>query len=167
MLDHAMERSRRTSNRRRLLHEHIALLRQAAPTAAVLLASALQVQAQERASEPGSCVAAIRAVLTDIAARDLNTSAGPPLNAFLTLNPSAMAQAEALDRKTAAGDPKGALFCVRGELAAIDIARQNELRLRLGWRAFRSRRGTTLGALAPEKFRALTEELVKSVSSGR
>ena len=76
------------------------MLRQAAPAAAVLLASALQVQA--RASEPGSCVAAIRAVLTDIAARDLNTSAGPPLNAFLTLNPSAMAQAEALDRKTAA-----------------------------------------------------------------
>ena len=108
------------------------MLRQAAPAAAVLLASALQVQAQERASEPGSCVAAIRAVLTDIAARDLNTSAGPPLNAFLTLNPSAMEQAEALDRKTAAGDPKGALFCVRGELAAIDIARQNELRLRLG-----------------------------------
>jgi hypothetical protein len=34
----------------------------------VLLASARQVQAQERASEPGSCVAAIRAVLTDIAA---------------------------------------------------------------------------------------------------
>jgi hypothetical protein len=68
MLHHAMERSRRTSNRRRLLQEHIALLRQAAPAAAVLLASARQVQAQERASEPGSCVAAIRAVLTDIAA---------------------------------------------------------------------------------------------------
>jgi hypothetical protein len=30
-----------------------------------------------------------------------------------------------------------------------------------------NRRGTALGALAPEKFRALTDELVKSVSSGR
>jgi hypothetical protein len=52
-------------------------------------------------------------------------------------------------------------------LAAIDIARQNELRLRLGWRAFHSRRGTNLGALTPEKFRTLTQELVESVSSGR
>ena len=37
---------------------------------------------------------------------------GPPLNAFLTLNPNAVAQAEALDRAVAAGEPKGPLFCV-------------------------------------------------------
>ena len=54
-----------------------------------------------------------------------------------------------------------------GDLARLDIARQNELRLRLGWRAFHSRRGTDLGALAPDKFRALTEDLVKSVASER
>jgi len=54
-----------------------------------------------------------------------------------------------------------------GALARLDIARQNELRLRLGWRAFHSRRGTDLGALAPDKFRALTEDLVKSVASER
>ena len=55
----------------------------------------------------------------------------------------------------------------RAELAALDIARQNELRLRLGWSAFRSRRGKDLGALAPEKFRALTEEAVKAAVAGR
>ena len=54
-----------------------------------------------------------------------------------------------------------------GALARLDIARQNELRLRLGWRAFHSRRGTNLGALAPDKFRTLTEDLVKSVASDR
>ena len=48
---------------------------------------------------------------------------------------------------------------------AVDIARQNELRLRLGWLAFHSRHGADIGALAPDKFRALTEELVKSVAS--
>jgi aspartyl-tRNA(Asn)/glutamyl-tRNA(Gln) amidotransferase subunit A len=58
-----------------------------------------------------SCAATIRAVLTDIARRDLDTSEGPPLNAFLTLNPNAVAQAEALDREAAAGTPRGALFC--------------------------------------------------------
>ena len=80
--------------------------------AAALLAAAPAARAQEQAPQPGSCAAAIRAVLADIAARDLDTSAGPPLNAFLTLNPSAIAQADALDRRTAAGDPRGALFCV-------------------------------------------------------
>jgi amidase len=58
------------------------------------------------------CAARIRAVLADIAARDLDTSRGPPLNAFLTLNPNAVAQAEALDRAAAAGEAKGALACV-------------------------------------------------------
>jgi amidase len=66
--------------------------------------------AEERA--PGSCAAAIRAVLNDIARRDLDTSEGPPLNAFLALNPSAIAQAEALDRRAAAGETRGPLFCV-------------------------------------------------------
>jgi hypothetical protein len=44
MLDQAMECSRRTSDGRRLLHQHIALLRQAAPAAAVLVAFALPAQ---------------------------------------------------------------------------------------------------------------------------
>ena len=52
-------------------------------------------------------------------------------------------------------------------LAALDIARQNALRLRLGWSAFHSRRGKELGALEPERFRALTEELVKSAVENR
>jgi hypothetical protein len=51
------------------------------------------------------------------------------------------------------------------ELAALDIPRQNELRLRVGWSAFRTRRDSELGALAPERFRALTQELVKSTLS--
>jgi amidase len=55
----------------------------------------------------------------------------------------------------------------RAELARLDIARQNELHLRLGWSAFRSRRGSDLGALAPAKFRALTEALVTSALAGR
>jgi hypothetical protein len=46
--------------------------------------------------------------------------------------------------------------------AALDLARQNELCLRLGWSAFRTRHGTDLGALEPARFRALTQELVKS-----
>jgi aspartyl-tRNA(Asn)/glutamyl-tRNA(Gln) amidotransferase subunit A len=106
MLGDAMERNIRTPKQRR------ASARCAVGIAAALLAAAPAARAQEQATQPGSCAAAIRAVLTDIAARDLDTSAGPPLNAFLTLNPSAIAQADALDRRTAAGDPRGALFCV-------------------------------------------------------
>ena len=46
---------------------------------------------------------------------------------------------------------------------SLDIARQNDLRRQLGWRAFQSRRGSkAIGALAPEPFRALTEATVKS-----
>jgi Asp-tRNA(Asn)/Glu-tRNA(Gln) amidotransferase A subunit family amidase len=59
-----------------------------------------------------SCAAKIRVVLDDIAARDLDISRGPPLNAFLTLNPSAVAQAEELDRRTARGEARGPLHCV-------------------------------------------------------
>jgi Asp-tRNA(Asn)/Glu-tRNA(Gln) amidotransferase A subunit family amidase len=94
------------------------LMRHAAPAllAVALLAgpafSQLAGTAQAQDIKPASCSAAIRAVLADIAARDLDTSHGPPLNAFLTLNPSAVAQAEALDRQTAAGQARGPLFCV-------------------------------------------------------
>src|SRR4051794_10245403 len=112
MLDRAMERNCNTPNGCPYLRPRGAFIGQAALVAAVLFAPTLPAQAQDRASEPPSCVSAIRAVLADIAARDLDTSAGPPLNAFLTLNPNAVAQAEALDRKTAGGEPKGALFCV-------------------------------------------------------
>jgi Asp-tRNA(Asn)/Glu-tRNA(Gln) amidotransferase A subunit family amidase len=50
----------------------------------------------------------------------------------------------------------------RADLAALGIARQNELRLRLGWSAFNSRRGKDIGALDASRFRALTDELLKS-----
>src|SRR5262249_23591913 len=81
----------------------------AALAAAFIFVAQTPLYAQEGAAGP--CATAIRAVLADIARRDLDTSAGPPLNAFITLNPSAVAQAEALDRKTAAGEPRGAMFC--------------------------------------------------------
>jgi amidase len=68
--------------------------------------------ASAEAGAPESCATAIRSVLAEIAARDLDTSQGPPLNAFLSLNPHAVAQAEALDHRTAAGAPRGPLFCV-------------------------------------------------------
>jgi hypothetical protein len=55
----------------------------------------------------------------------------------------------------------------RADLAALDIPRQNELRLRLGWSAFRSRHGKDLGALAPEKFRALTDDVVQAAVKQR
>jgi hypothetical protein len=54
----------------------------------------------------------------------------------------------------------------RADLARLDIARQNELRLRLGWTAFHSRHGADLGALAPSGFRTLAEGLVKSALAG-
>jgi hypothetical protein len=50
----------------------------------------------------------------------------------------------------------------RADLTALDIPRVNELHLRLGWSAFRTRHGKDLGALAPEKFRALTDEVVQT-----
>jgi hypothetical protein len=84
--------------------------RRAALAAAVVAALGGPAPAQEPA--PGSCAVAIRAVLANIAARDLDTSRGPPLNAFFVLNPNAVAQPEALDRKAAAGEATGALFCV-------------------------------------------------------
>ena len=95
-----------------MLRAHSALIGRTALAAATLLACPFAARAQDAASQPPSCGSTIRAVLADIVARDLDTSAGPPLNAFLTLNPSAIAQAEALDRASAASKPKGALFCV-------------------------------------------------------
>jgi hypothetical protein len=53
------------------------------------------------------------------------------------------------------------------DLARLDIARQNEMRRQLGWRAFQTRRGKDLGALAPERFRALTDEVVTSAIARR
>ena len=78
----------------------------------LLFLSAGDAHAQAGTTGSPACAAAIRAVQADIAARDLDTSQGPPLNAFLTLNPNAVAQAEALDRRTAAGEPRGPLFCM-------------------------------------------------------
>ena len=74
--------------------------------------SGSDAHAQGGATGSPSCAATIRAAQADIAARDLDTSQGPPLNAFLTLHPNAVAQAEALDRRTAAGEPRGRLSCM-------------------------------------------------------
>ncbi len=77
------------------------------------------------AAEEASCAARIAGVMAGIAARDLDTSRGPPLNAFLTLNPYAVAEAEALDRETAAGKPQGPLHCmpvaVKDNYATFDM----------------------------------------------
>ena len=77
------------------------------------------------AAEEASCAARVAGVMAGIAARDLDTSRGPPLNAFLTLNPYAVAEAEALDRETAAGKPKGPLQCmpvaVKDNYATFDM----------------------------------------------
>jgi Asp-tRNA(Asn)/Glu-tRNA(Gln) amidotransferase A subunit family amidase len=90
--------------------QRTAAIRQA--VLAAVLVSCLGVPVSAQDGERESCVAKIRAVLADIVARDLDTSQGPPLNAFFALNPNAVAQAEALDRKAAAGAAPGALFCV-------------------------------------------------------
>jgi aspartyl-tRNA(Asn)/glutamyl-tRNA(Gln) amidotransferase subunit A len=50
----------------------------------------------------------------------------------------------------------------RPELSALSIAEQNNLRLLLGWQAFRSRRGKDIGALRPDRFRALTDETIRA-----
>jgi Asp-tRNA(Asn)/Glu-tRNA(Gln) amidotransferase A subunit family amidase len=50
-------------------------------------------------------------------------------------------------------------------LATLDIARQNDIRRQLGWRAFKSRSGKDgkdIGALAPDRLRTLTDEVVKA-----
>ena len=60
---------------------------------------------------PG-CEARIAAVFREILARNLSTSAGPPLNAFQQLNPYALEQAAAFDRARAAGAPAGPLDCL-------------------------------------------------------
>jgi hypothetical protein len=59
-------------------------------------------------------------------------------------------------RTVAAGEAKAG----RRQISRLDIAGRNELRLWLGWTPFDH--GAGLGALAPAKFRALTEEVVKS-----
>lgn len=42
-----------------------------------------------------------------------------------------------------------------------DIPRRSDLHLLLGWSAFKSRRsGSALGALAPDRFRALTQRIL-------
>ncbi|MEB3263100.1 MAG: amidase [Synechococcus sp.] len=97
----------------------------AAPLA--LLPPALPAAAGPAVASPTepSCRERIAAVLTSILERNLDTSAGPPLNAFQTLNPSALAQAEALDRAVAAGQPRGTLHClpvtVKDNVASFDL----------------------------------------------
>jgi hypothetical protein len=55
-------------------------------------------------------------------------------------------------------------------LAALDVARHNDIRRQLGWRAFKSRSAKdakNIGALAPDRFRALTDEVVKAALKNR
>lgn len=58
------------------------------------------------------CATRIAEVIAGIAARDLDTARGPPLNAFLALNPYAVTEASERDRRVAAGASPGALDCV-------------------------------------------------------
>ncbi len=92
MLNGHIKRNRQTPKPRS--RGRRAFIREAASAAALVAALAVAgpLRAQERAPWPDN---SIRAVLADIARRDLDTSAGPPLNAFLTLNSNAVAQAEA------------------------------------------------------------------------
>jgi aspartyl-tRNA(Asn)/glutamyl-tRNA(Gln) amidotransferase subunit A len=71
---------------------------------------------------------------------------------------AAMAHFEALRGPLPAPPPPAA----RPDLAALSIPEQNNLRLTLGWRAFQSRRGKDLGDLAADKFRALTDDVIRS-----
>jgi Asp-tRNA(Asn)/Glu-tRNA(Gln) amidotransferase A subunit family amidase len=82
--------------------------------AAVLFVLPLAIADAEAQPEPAmsQCATTIRAVLADIISRDLDTSDGPPRNAFLSLNPAAIAEAEQLDREAASGRAKGPLFCL-------------------------------------------------------
>jgi aspartyl-tRNA(Asn)/glutamyl-tRNA(Gln) amidotransferase subunit A len=86
------------------------MIRTASLAIAVLLSAANATHAQE--PPPASCEAIIRTVLADIATRDLDTSRGPPLNAFIAINPNALAQARTLDEATASGAARGALHCM-------------------------------------------------------
>ena len=83
----------------------------AAGVAALCFAGTALAQESPR-PDAATCAAAIRALLADVAARDLDTSAGPPRNAFLTLNTSAIAEAGVLDRLTEAGARPGPLHCM-------------------------------------------------------
>ncbi|MFM7676288.1 MAG: amidase [Synechococcus sp.] len=99
----------------------LGLLAPALPAAAnPALTSAAEAGAPE-----SSCRERIAGVITTILERNLDTSAGPPLNAFQTLNASALARAEALDRAVAAGRPCGALHClplaVKDNVASFDL----------------------------------------------
>lgn len=72
-----------------------------------------------------SCQAQIQQVMATIVARNLSSLQGPPLNAFLSLNPSALEQAAALDRARAAGAPAGPLHClplaVKDNIDTVDL----------------------------------------------
>ncbi len=72
----------------------------------------------------GTCRDRIQDVLQGIAARDLAAAERPPLNAFLALNSSAIADAEALDL-TAASGLTGPLHClpvaVKDNMETVDL----------------------------------------------
>jgi Asp-tRNA(Asn)/Glu-tRNA(Gln) amidotransferase A subunit family amidase len=90
--------------------------------AIVLVATNVEAQVQKTAP---TCADKINAVLADIKRLDFDTSEGPPRNAFLTLNPVAIAEAKTLDRDVANGRTKGPLFClplaVKDAFATVDM----------------------------------------------
>ena len=90
----------------------------------VLPVAAASAGDQTQQASP-TCAATIRAVLADIVRHDLDTSDGPPRNAFLTLNSAAIAEAQRLDREAANGHAKGPLFClpvaVKDSFATADM----------------------------------------------
>ena len=83
------------------------------------------VASSEPRASRDSCRSRIAETLQQILQRNLDTSNGPPLVAFQALNPSALAQAEALDRATSAQQPKGPLHCmpiaVKANFAITDL----------------------------------------------
>jgi len=90
----------------------------------VLPLAVAEAGAQTQQAMP-ACATTIRAVLADIVRRDLDTSDGPPRNAFLSLNPAAIAEAQKLDREAVSGRAKRPLFClpvaVKDSFATADM----------------------------------------------
>lgn len=91
----------------------------------MIVAASLMPASTIAADEAPSCSGRMAAVMAEIASRDLDTSRGPPLNAFLTLNPYAAGEAAALDAAVGAGTQQGPLHClpiaVKDNFATLDM----------------------------------------------
>ena len=105
----------------------------------------------QRALESGSitCAEVIGERLDRIARFDLDTSDGPPLNAFVTLNESLREQADALDQAfSATGTLVGPLHCVpfvvKTNYAADEVDVTDGV---FGWRGMKAPQGTAVSRL--------------------